>query len=173
MRWLLITKHERSGYLSLNAERATYIHLTNTSNKKTKYYPKAFHRRLWACFTNVSNECSGCLSLNTNALTTYYRTLKYPCSSTLQDKNRIRHTLSINTDWRRATASCNKFYDSLANAHKKTRQDNHVVVTDQSKLKSACQSIQQETKSTIPMPSIRGFEPASQMWVTNALPNCL
>ena len=81
----------------------------------------------------------------------------------LQDKNRIRHTLSINTDWRRATASCNKFYDSLANAHKKTRQDNHVVVTDQSKLKSACQSIQQETKSTIPMPSIRGFEPALQI----------
>ena len=37
----------------------------------------------------------------------------------LQDKNRIRHTLSINTDWRRATASCNKLYDSLANAHKK------------------------------------------------------
>ena len=33
------------------------------------------------------------------------------------------------------TASCNKLYDSLTNANRKARQDNNVVVTDQSKPK--------------------------------------
>ena len=61
--------------------------------------------------------------------------------------------------WRHSTASCNQFYDSLTNANKKVRQNNHVVVIDQSKLKSTCQSIQQKTK----MPFTRSFKPASQM----------
>ena len=70
----------------------------NPFNKKTKHYPNAFCRKLWACCTNVSNECSGYLSLNTNALATYHWTLQRPCTSTLQDKNSLRHTLSINKD---------------------------------------------------------------------------
>ena len=74
-------------------------------------------------------------------------------------QKQVHASPSSKKDSRYSTASCNKFYDSLTNANTKATQDTNVVVTDQSKLKSTCQSIQQKTK----MPFSRSFKPASQM----------